>query len=446
MSRTTHVMNRIWIMAFVVAAACPLGAAEKTITQITWSGPAVSQPRSTTGNRAACYGLGFPVQVGPKKAALFCNLRVVYDGDYEDGADVYLFDSLKTIGEGQPLPMTRVETERDAKTGELRFILKFPLCPGFWPLGAKRQDGTAHPGAGKGFAFCQALSLPGTGDTLTPDMYNRTIRYVEVMQLTFDGQALSVTERSLIKPGKEWVTTNGWSVFSPGLQTAIPDGDDLLVAVSASSSKGERTGVCRFRFSDNQWRPVFFTPVNGGAEPSIARRADGSFVFTARTFGKNSASESIELWAAKDADGPWSQLLCSDNERGQAPVTVHATTDGIIFILTNPTGMTSVDGSVNWYQMKRVRLALWQLDEDEPEFNPPRPRLIRDGPEEFGDIPGGRWVLDHPVSAVVQLGDGSWHCLVAYRVTTVPAVKTPHHGCYIQEVITAQPETPPWRF
>lgn len=100
-------MNRIWIMAFVVAAACPLGAAEKTITQITWSGPAVSQPRSTTGNRAACYGLGFPVQVGPKKAALFCNLRVVYDGDYEDGADVYLFDSLKTIGEGQPLPMVR---------------------------------------------------------------------------------------------------------------------------------------------------------------------------------------------------------------------------------------------------------------------------------------------------------------------------------------------------
>ncbi len=439
-------MNRIWIF-IILSAACHLGAAEKKITRISRGGPAVSQPKSTTGERPACYGLGFPVQIAPGKAALFCNLSVLHNGDYEDGADVYLFDSLKTIGKGQPLPMTRVETEQDAKTGEPRFILKFPLCPGFWPLDAKRLDGTPHPGAGKGFAFCQALSLPGKGDTLTADLYKRAIRYVEILQVAFDGQTLSVTERALIKPGQEWVTTNGWSVFSPGLQTAIPDGDDLLLAVTASSRKeGNRTGVCRFRYSGNQWRPLFFVPVNGGAEPSVARRADGSFVFTARTFGKNSASESIELWAAKEADGPWSSLLCSDNERGQAPVTVHATADGIIFILTNPTGMTSVDGSVSWSQMRRVRLALWQLDQDEPKFNPPRPRLIRDGPEEFGDLPGGRWVLDHPVSAVVRLGDGLWHCLVAYRVSSAPAVKTPHHGCHIQEVITDQPKTGPWRF
>ena len=440
----------VMLVMGVVSAAGHLEAAEKAITKVTRGGPAVSQPKSSSDNLETCYALGYPIQVGEKKAALFCNLEVVEKGlncDYEDGGDVFVFDVLKDIGKGDPVPVTRNESEQDGKTGEPRFILKFPPCPGFWPMGAKRPDGTAHPGAGKGFAFCQALSLRGTSDTITADKYKTLIRYVEIMQLAFDGQKVAVIERRLIKPGQDWVTTNGWSVYSPGLQTAIPDGDDLLLALTATSrKKGKRTGVCRFRFAEGQWRPILFTPVNGGSEPSVARRADGSFVFTARTFGKNSASESIELWVAKDAGGPWTQHLCSDNQRGQAPVTVHATTDGIIFILSNPTGITSVDGKVRWSHMRRVRLALWQLDGDKAGFNPPRPRLIRDGPQEFGPFAGHRWVMDHPVSAVVQLGDGLWHCLVAYRVVSVPEAKSPHHGCYVEEVVTAQPTTPPWRF
>lgn len=433
-----------------VLAACHLEAAEKEITQVTRSGPVVSQPKTIIDNHEMYYGLGFPVQVGPKKAALFCNLAVRHNADYEAGGDIYLFDSLEDFGKREPTPITRLEKEKDSKTGEPRFILKFPPCPGFWPLGAKRQDGTPHPGAGKGFAFGQALSLLGDGDKITADMYKTAIRYLEIMQVAFDGQQISVTERSLIKPGQGWVTTNGWNVYSPGLQTAIPDRDDLLLALTASSKKeGLRTGVCRFRFSEGQWRPLLFTPVNGGVEPSVARRADGSFIFTARTFGYNNVSESIELWAAKDVDGPWSQHLRSDNQRAQAPPTVHATTDGIIFVLSSPTGMTSVDRKVKWSDMRRVRLALWQLDQDEAKFNPPRPWIIRDGPQEFGRVDGdrwGRWVLDHPVSAVVQLGDGLWHCLVAYRVQCEPFIKSSHLGCYIQEVITAQPKTPPWRF
>ena len=449
---------RVMLVMGAASAACHLEAAESEITRFTRGGPDVTQPKSSTDNRKASYGLGYLVQVDSRKAALFCNLRIVEPGfgDYEDGGDVFVFDDLNNIAKGGPMPVTRIEKEKDGKTGEPRFILKFPPCPGFWPLGAKRPDGTAHPGAGKGFAFCQALSLIGTGEKLTGDMYKTLNRYVEVMRLAFNGRQVSVVERRLIKPGQDWVTTNGWSVFSPGLQPAIPDGDDLLLALTASSKKGgQQTGVCRFRFLEGQWRPVFFTPVIGedetgiarsACEPSLARRADGSFIFTARTFGKNSASESIELWAAKEADGPWAQHLRADNERCQAPVSVHATTDGKIFILSNPPGITSLDGKVKWADRKRVQLALWQLAEGKAGFNPPRPRLVRDGPQEFGRFDGHRWVIDHPVSAVVQLGDRLWHCVVAYRVITSPAAKTPHHGCYVEEVITAQPATPPWRF
>lgn len=274
-------------------------------------------------------------------------------------------------------------------------------------------------------------------------------------------------------------------MMSPGLRSAIPDGDDLLLAVQATSKSTGRelTGVCRFRWDRSKWVPAFFTPVTSAGEPSVARHADGSLFFTARTRGgrRNNASgkvidpwaatcgnshpfftegescEAIELWTATDADGPWTQNISLANQRSEAPLSVNATTDGIIFVLANPAGITSADGKVNWHQIKRARLALWQVAEDKRSFMPSRPRLIRDATEEFESVEKTAWLLDHPTSAVVRLADGRWHCLVTYRVSTLsypapeeaetfPLVMTAHHGCYVEEVITGQPAAPIWRF
>jgi hypothetical protein len=96
---------------------------------------------------------------------------------------------------------------------------------------------------------------------------------------------------------------------------------------------------------------------------------------------------------------------------------------------------------------------MWQLADDAAAFDPPQPRIIRDAQEEFGLIDDYRWDLDHPSSGIVRLGDGKWHGLVTYRIRTfsiqgdpVGEKITPQTGCYVEEVPSAQPAVPPWRF
>ena len=96
------------------------------------------------------YGLGFPFQVAPHKAGLFCNIR--RDGmhgiDYEIGSDVILFDDLADIHAGNAFPLSRYEKTASSLT------IKGPVVGGFVPMGAKMADGSPHPHAGTGFGMC----------------------------------------------------------------------------------------------------------------------------------------------------------------------------------------------------------------------------------------------------------------------------------------------------
>jgi hypothetical protein len=460
-SGTIAISAAAWLMV-VVAFSSPLGrlqAAEGPIGEVTRGLPDVSLPKNSTDNLPARYGLGYPVQVGPTTAALFCNLRLIGPRrtDYEDGTDAFIFDDLRCVGIGGPTPISRNEKEKDAETGEPRFIVKYPAAVGFWPLGAKQPDGSAHPGAGKGFALCHALSLVGRGDELVWEMFSKPYvrSYVEVMQLSFDGRQVSVGKRDLIRTQRMWAVPDGWGVACNGLQTAIPDGSDLLMAVVATKDGINRTGVCRFRFRGGQWQPVTFTPVADGSEPSLARRADRSLVFLMRPDAETGygANKSIRLWASTDGGGTWKQILHAANVRPQTPVSVHATPDGTVFVLANVPGMTNPTRTVMWWHLDRTRLAMWQLAEDATEFKPPQAQLIRDCQEEFGLIDKSMWYVDHPVSATVRLRDGRWHGVVAYRMMAfsiygdkVGELVTPQTGCCVEEVPSAQPITPPWRF
>lgn len=451
------------VVVTVVGFSSPLGtlqAAEGPIGEITRGLPDVSQPESSTDNLPTRYGVGYPVQLGPKTAALFCNLRVVGPKrtDFEDGTDVFIFDDLRHVGKGGPTPISRNEKEKDARTGESRFIVKYPAAVGFWPLGAKQLDGSPHPGAGKGFAVCQALSLVGRGDILTWDMFSQPSLkcYVEVMQLLFDGRQVSVTKRDLIRTQRGWAIPDGWGVVCPGVQTAIPDGSDLLMAVVATKDGTNKTGVCRFRFAEGQWQPVAFTPVAGGSEPSLARRADGSLVFLTRPDDEvagDRAGKRIVLWASKDGGGTWQQILCAENERPRTPVSVHATPDGKIFVLANVPGMTNPTRTTLWWHLDRARLAMWQLAEGAAALDPPQPQVIRDCQEEFGLIDKYMWYVDHPISATLRLRDGRWHGIVTYRLMAysiagdkVGELVTPQTGCYVEETPNSEPATTPWRF
>ena len=414
--------------------------ADITITR----GPAdVSLPASSTASQSRRYGLGFPVQIGPKTAALFCQLRTVGPNriDYEDGTDVFVFDDLDDVAANGPTPISRNEKEKDPETGKPRFIVKYPACGGFWPLGAKRPDGSPHPGAGKGFAFCQALSFLGAGDALPWGLPVKP--YLEVMQLSFDGQRVSVVKRDLIRSKESWQTADGWSITSTGIGTAIPDGDDLLTALLANKDGQERTGVCRFCFTDGQWRPVAFTPVTGGFEPSLVRRRDGSLAFGVRPSGEISPDRkednSIMLWESTDGGATWKQIVHVKKVRTESPVSVHTAPDGTVLVAANVLGT------------KRSRLAMWPLAESVAELG--SPQLIRDCQEEFGKPPAenSSWNADHPISATLRLNDGRWHVVMAYRLMSFPLrgqteTDTPQTGCYVEEMLYPWSATPPWRF
>lgn len=442
----------------LLTLAGELRAADAPIGVVTRGGPDLVLPTSSTDNLPVRYGLGFPVQLGPQTAGLLCNLRVVGVGrtDYEDGTDLFVFDDLGKIAQGGPIPLSRNEKERDPATGEARFIAKYPLVGGFWPLGAKQPDGSPHPGAGRGFVVCQALSLFGTGEKLTWEMFSKPgLRcYTEVLQLAYDGQKVTVTKRDLIRTGVGWPTANGWGVVMGGMRSALPDGSDFLMAVSAQKDGQNMTGVCRFSYADGEWRPVAFTPVAPGAEASLARRADQSLLFLTRpetSLGPR-APRSIMLWTSADGGQTWRQLVDEPNLRPQTPVSVGATADGTAFVLANTFGMTSPDRTVQWWHLDRARLVLWQVADTAGELKPAQ--VLRDGWDDFGPPPPETmWDVDHPTSGIVRLADGRWHSLITYRVMAFSwrgdaagETVTPHTGCYVEETPLTDPATPPWRF
>lgn len=446
-SAAAVLIGLVMLMSDVPASDAPIGV-------ITRGGPDLVLPQSSTGNYTVRYGLGFPVQLGPQTAGVFCNLRVVGVGrtDYEDGTDILVFDALDKIAQGPPVAISRNEKEQAATTGEARFIAKYPAVGGFWPLGAKLPDGSPHPGAGKGFAVCQALSLVGTGEQLTWEMFSKPgLRcYTEVMQLAFDGQRVSVTRKELIRTGEGWRTGDGWGVTVGGMRSAVPDGADLLMAVSAYKGGVNKAGVARFRFADGAWTPLSFTPISDGAEASVVRRADGSLIFLSRPGSE--APKSIMLWTSKDGGASWQQIVNEPNLRPQTPVSVNASPDGTIFVLANVIGMTNPERTVQWWHLDRAKLALWQLADGTPELKPAQ--IIRDAWADFGPPPPDTvWDMDHPSSGLVRLADGKWHGLVTYRLMAFSIYGdkrgetiTPHTGCYVEEMPAVEPASPPWRF
>ena len=124
--------------------------------------------------------------------------------------------------------------------------MRFPVIGGFIPLGALREDGSAHPHAGTGFGIAQAISFPVDEAGLFNWNAER-IHRCEVHQLRFDGERFSAIRSA---PGQEQahplVGESGWEIIAPGITNAIPDGEDLLQAVMTRNGAGQVSGVVRW--------------------------------------------------------------------------------------------------------------------------------------------------------------------------------------------------------
>ncbi|MBT3377543.1 MAG: hypothetical protein HN742_12440 [Lentisphaerae bacterium] len=436
--------------------------AHADVTGLTAGGVDLATPPDSTEEVRLRYGLGFPFQVSPERAAVFCNVRIegIAVTDYENGTDVIIFEDLATISAANAVAISRNERRADAD-GKARLVVKFPVIGGFVPLGALRADGSAHPHAGTGFGICQAISFP-VDEAGHFNWKTERIHRCEVHQFAYDGRRFSATRSA---SGHEQphpsVKDSGWDIISPGITTAIPDGDDLLQAAAARNGSGQISGVLRWTRVGPMWEPVRFTPVTPAgeswSEASVIRDVDGALLFSARGSGGPRFTE-VRVWRMRDAGpqwrlvfstpdvrvlhreagGPeWKQVISAAKARNSGPMSIGRAADGTPFIGANLSGSG------------RDTLCLWPL-------NPARsgleePHIARAAHKEFGSGPAGsRWMVDHPSGAVLRLRDGNWHGVLVYRILgqaehkgVGPAVQS---GCYVEETLCTGSPSPPWRF
>ncbi|MEC8990901.1 MAG: hypothetical protein VX656_06625 [Candidatus Latescibacterota bacterium] len=411
------------------------------------------------------YGLGFPMQIGPRQAALLCNLRTeqMPTGDFENGADVLLFDDIDEISETVAVPITRNERTTHPETDSPRIIVKYPIVGGFVPYGARRADGQAHPCAGTGFGVSEALDFPmlPDGSYSKADKTKSMVRRAVVHQLTFDGRAFTAHEDRadndlLAVPESDWI------VYVNGLHTAIPDGDDLLYPACATTGDASlcwptptAAGVCRWQFREDRWQLSHFEPVAmsrqadeprilydepvelAAAEPSLVRDHDGSLLFTARMCGDDEEDHVIRVWRSSDGGRSWSTVIEQSQARGQAPITINRASDGTVYLAANA------------LDRERDLLWLWPLNEQRTGLL--EGMEIRDALEEFGPPPTGPvWFMDHPTAVTLRLGDGQWHhilvCRLMDRGEHAGAAPPPQTGMYVEEVTSSGPAIPEWHF
>ena len=438
----------------------------KGITNVTRGPLALTAPAEQPGPEEHTYGVAFPFQIAPKLAAAFVCLRNLgYPvGDFENGSDLIVFDDISKVASGKVIQITRNEKYVDPH-GQPRINIKYPILGGFVPFGALREDGSPHPHAGTGFGINQGMDFPmiGGGYYDKTDKTTNMIRRTEVRQLSYDAQEFRVVSTEVYEhdsppkaPGSEW------ALIWPGLKHAIPDGDDMLYPVFATSNDASTwksfpmaSGVSRWQRLDGKWQPVSFVPVAQSKEaenpriiygepiyphamePSLTRDTDGSLLFTARTMGDETEDHVIRVWRSTDGGASWDLIIDLSEARGQAPMTINHAADDTPYIVGTKLGH------------EREWLCIWQLNADRTGLE--EPITVRNALEEFGPPPTGPiWFMDHPMAAVLQLADGQWHNILSYRNMDrgehAGADSTPHTGQYLEEVISTGPAIPAWKF
>ncbi len=415
----------------------PPGNAGLSITR----GPAdLAIPPTQPHGECWRYGIGFPFQVAPARAAILCNIRrnLVPYGDFEVGTDVILLDDVNRLDKAKIIPLSRGKIEPHPITGQSCYSVKFTACGGFVPRGAKRPDGFPHPHAGTGFGIEQFCFYPADFSKPFPspdDLAHRIERY----EFYYDGDSF---QSQFLSRESNWHIPEGWQVTGPGLSMAIPDGDDLLFPLfCAGSDQSLRSGVARFARQNNRWQPISFTPVTDPGsswnEPTLIRDKDGALLFCAQG-GRRGAVSDLPVWRSGDGGKQWQPLFHLKGATTGTALALNRTADGIPFIATTlhlGTDRNMLDIAALNESRTGLLLAV----------------IARDRYVDLGPPPSGQaWKIDHGVGAPLRLADRRWHSILVYRVMdqaeNTGAPPTPHTGCYVEELSSQGKPIPLWNF
>jgi len=405
------------------------------ITGITKGSVDLAIPPDPFLGKACRYEVGRPIQVAPRIAALVVARIMSGTGnvDFIDGSDLILFDDLAHISSAKAIPLTR----NILLPGDSTFINNGCPIGGFVPYGAKQKDGSAHPYAGTGFGFSynavKEIDASGHYD------YRKSIeRYNELFQFAYDESGFRIVKKERVENN----LLSGWDLVQVGLSSAIPDGNDLIVGMRTRFGNLSVSGIARWRYKKNGWRPVSFVPITGyeasWAEPSLIRDIDGNLLFSAR--GNGNEKFTVAVWRSLDNGETWKQVIHQKNYRAHCPSSINRSADGTPYIATNLFPQSP----------EREILCLWPINADRTELG--ELCIARDARGQFGPAPSGSWWrVDHPNSSVLRLADGKWHGVLTYHIADNGendsfASPTPHTGCYIEEILSKGKSIPIWNF
>ena len=404
----------------------------------------IAVPPGTPSDEVWRYGLGFPFQVAPRLAGLFCNIRKegTDDIDFEIGSDVILFDDLADIRADRAIPLSRYEMDVRPVIGNT-VTRKGPVLGGFVPFGAKLEDGSPHPHAGTGFGMCWAIvhALDQNGNF---DYRDYIERYAELFQFAYDGKDFKVLNKERVDSE---TLLSDWKLVGNFITNAIHDGRDLLYVMVAKTRDIVVAGVTRWQYGENRWRPVSFVPVTGNeatwSEPSLIRDVDGSLLLSARSSYSppdSTIAFDIAVWRSTDNGRTWKQVIYRNKCRSRSPVSINQAADGTAFMVANLPPLMRRRDILGYWPVNTSRTDLEELC------------IARDARGQFGPAPSGSWWrIDHPTSAIVRLADGKWHSVLVYRIVDNGEVEgdadpTPQTGCYLEEVLCKGRAIPVWQF
>jgi len=386
--------------------------------------------------------------------------------DFAAGVELIVFDDHEEIDPSDSLVLTDNETLNNPLSGEPALMQKFPATGGFVPLGAKRPDGSDHPHAGTGFLVLIKHGVPPRALSGDVNGYDGSwvldadiLRQIEVHQLSFDGERITVTATDTFG-FKELLP--GHTIFNRGLGPAVADDDDLLLLMQGGdASLDDRrwatdvgSGCMRWTHGeDGRWLPRDYNDILGdisGYEASMVRKDDGSLLATARQTGRDIPEKfSHFLWQSVDNGRRWKLVFERNRARAETPITLGKAGDGTVFFAGNIlTGAFVGDSALGYW---REISAIWPVRDD--CLNTENPLIHRCASFEWGPPPSDRgWNVDHLIPNQVHLADGKWHTLITYRgmdraESSRGSQPTEHTGLYIDEVLSAGPVgLPPWNF
>lgn len=402
------------------------------------------------------YGLGMPLQLGPRHAGVFVNRKRNGGGivDQEDGNDVVIFDSLDAVTVDNATPISRTTTE--TIDGRDILMIRYPVSGGFVPLGAM------HPHAGTGFGVIHVIGHEPVPDDVLRDRAKLiawqarvrdakkrgewpALQHLEIQQYTFDGERFAVTSTRCID--FDQLLPSGVFDGHMSLTAAVADGDDLLMGVREKTTMN--AGVMRWRCLDGAWRPHGYVEVagadceawNSSLEPTLARGGDGALYFTVRNAAQSPHKHTFRVWRSDDGGATWALTLCLQEMHEQTTVSINTAADGTVYLASNPYSESGYS---------RGRLMLWPIAESGDALSDPL--VIFDAarlPQREGIMD---WWFDHPTGATVRLAAGKWHHLLTHRTISQADVRgisggvLPETGLYIHELTSDRSTIPPWRF